>query len=101
MVLNCIENCRVGSYDVGPSEVNMTTADNRDDCIRVSFWFDSLPEPVRPLEPQDFADNIDVAIVGSGFAGLWTAQYLKQAQPELRMGRPVPIADAVLDRLIW
>ena len=75
----------MGSYDIGASEVNMTTADSGDDYTPVSFWFDSLPEPVRPLEPQDFADDIDVAIVGAGFTGLWTAYYLNQAQPELRI----------------
>jgi glycine/D-amino acid oxidase-like deaminating enzyme len=75
----------MGSYDIATREVNMKTADNGDDYTPVSFWFDSLPEPVRPLEPQDFADDIDVAIVGAGFTGLWTAYYLKQAQPELRI----------------
>ncbi len=63
----------------------MNTADRGDDYTSLSFWFDSLPEPVRPLEPQDFSDEIDVAIVGAGFTGLWTAYYLKQAQPELRI----------------
>ena len=62
----------------------MKTAASGDDYTPLGFWFDSLPEPVRPLEPQDFADDIDVAIVGAGFTGLWTAYYLKQAQPELR-----------------
>ena len=28
---------------------------------------------------------VDVAILGAGFTGLWTAIYLKQAQPELRV----------------
>ena len=63
----------------------MTTANKTDDYSPVSFWFDSLPEPVRPLDPQAFETDIDVAIVGAGFTGLWTAYYLKQAQPQLRI----------------
>lgn len=51
----------------------------------VSFWFDSLPEPVVPAEPQEFEHNIDVAIVGAGFTGLWTAYYLKKSEPGLRI----------------
>ena len=50
---------------------------------RVGFWFDSLeslpePEPPRPLPAQ-----VDVAIVGGGFTGLWTAYYLKRLDPSL------------------
>lgn len=63
----------------------MTTVANTTDYSQVSFWFDSLPEAVRPLEPQAFEADIDVAIVGAGFTGLWTAYYLKRAQPELRI----------------
>jgi glycine/D-amino acid oxidase-like deaminating enzyme len=62
----------------------MTTGNN-DDYSPVSFWFDSLPEPVLPREPKAFEPDIDVAIIGAGFTGLWTAYYLKRAQPELRI----------------
>lgn len=50
----------------------------------VSFWYRSIGLPDRrgPL-PGD--RDADVCIVGAGFTGLWTAYYLKQAQPDLRI----------------
>ncbi|HEV7253889.1 MAG TPA: FAD-binding oxidoreductase [Mesorhizobium sp.] len=51
----------------------------------VSFWYadlGGLPAPGPPL-PGDM--EADVAIVGAGYTGLWTAYYLKQAEPSLRV----------------
>lgn len=50
----------------------------------VSYWYSEvgLPEP-RPALPHSL--DADVAIVGAGFTGLWTAYYLKRAQPDLRI----------------
>ncbi len=49
------------------------------------FWWQSLgsPPPARPplREPLE----VDVAIVGAGYTGLWTAYYLKRAAPRLRV----------------
>ncbi|MDH3519782.1 MAG: FAD-binding oxidoreductase [Myxococcales bacterium] len=51
----------------------------------VSYWFDALgAEPqVRGPLPGDL--EVDVAIVGGGFTGLWTAYYLKRADPDCRV----------------
>ncbi len=51
----------------------------------ISFWFDSLgAEPqLRPPLPGD--REVDVAIVGAGFTGLWTAYYLMLADPSCRV----------------
>src|SRR4051794_41793454 len=53
----------------------------------VSFWLDSLPDDhslvQRPTLPGDV--TADVAIVGAGYTGLWTAYYLKQIDPGLRI----------------
>jgi glycine/D-amino acid oxidase-like deaminating enzyme len=51
----------------------------------ISYWFDSLgAEPVlRPPLPGDL--DVDVAIVGGGFTGLWTAYYLMRADPSCRV----------------
>ena len=50
----------------------------------VSFWYRSIGLPDRrPPLPGD--READVCIVGAGFTGLWTAYYLKQAQPDLRI----------------
>lgn len=51
----------------------------------ISFWFDSLTEPLlpRPALPGDI--TTDIAIVGAGLTGLWTAYYLAKADPTLRI----------------
>ncbi len=48
-----------------------------------SFWFDSLDEPPGATPPASLPDRVDVAIIGAGYTGLWTAYYLKQQQPDL------------------
>jgi glycine/D-amino acid oxidase-like deaminating enzyme len=53
----------------------------------LSMWHDTL-EPgddgaPRPSLPGD--TEVDVAIVGAGFTGLWTAYYLRRADPHLRV----------------
>jgi glycine/D-amino acid oxidase-like deaminating enzyme len=49
---------------------------------RVSHWYDGLPA-YRPPLPGD--RDADVCIVGAGYTGLWTAYYLKRADPSLRI----------------
>jgi glycine/D-amino acid oxidase-like deaminating enzyme len=49
---------------------------------RVSHWFDELPA-YRPALPGD--RDADVCIVGAGYTGLWTAYYLKRADPSMRV----------------
>ncbi|MFJ3497102.1 NAD(P)/FAD-dependent oxidoreductase [Streptomyces sp. NPDC086091] len=50
----------------------------------VSFWYadDGLPAVREPL-PGD--TTADVVIVGGGYTGLWSAYYLKKADPALRV----------------
>jgi glycine/D-amino acid oxidase-like deaminating enzyme len=50
----------------------------------VSYWWrrHGLP-PRRPSLPG--STEADVCIVGAGFTGLWTAYYLKRADPALRV----------------
>jgi glycine/D-amino acid oxidase-like deaminating enzyme len=50
----------------------------------VSFWYSSIGLPIaRP--PLEGSTEADVAIVGGGYTGLWTAYYLKKADPALRI----------------
>jgi len=50
----------------------------------ISHWWQQIGAPTpRPELPGDL--HADVAIVGAGYTGLWTAYYLKQAKPELRV----------------
>ncbi|MBN9606610.1 MAG: FAD-dependent oxidoreductase [Actinomycetales bacterium] len=56
----------------------------------LSFWHDSLsPEALRPRAALrvggDDAAEADVAIVGGGLTGLWTAHHLLEREPGLRI----------------
>ena len=55
----------------------------------VSFWWQSLGgaprTPASTRAPLSGDTDADVAIVGAGYTGLWTAYYLKKAQPDLRI----------------
>jgi glycine/D-amino acid oxidase-like deaminating enzyme len=47
------------------------------------YW---LEDPGRPLRPRlEGRVEADVAIVGAGFTGLWTAYHLLEAEPSLRV----------------
>jgi glycine/D-amino acid oxidase-like deaminating enzyme len=52
---------------------------------RLSLWWDTLPGPVERRPRLDGDVDVDVAIVGAGFTGLWTAHALLQADPRLRV----------------
>ena len=49
----------------------------------ISLWMDQLDEPLlaRPALERDL--DVDVAIIGAGYTGLWTAYYLKWHKPDL------------------
>ncbi len=51
----------------------------------LSLWHDTAGDDKapRPSLPGDF--DVDVAVVGAGYTGLWTAYYLKRADPSLRV----------------
>jgi glycine/D-amino acid oxidase-like deaminating enzyme len=53
---------------------------------QISLWHDTVPDDDfarRPALPGD--TDADVAIVGAGYTGLWTAYYLHQRDPSLRI----------------
>jgi len=52
---------------------------------RLSYWLDSLPESLTPRRSLDRDVDCDVAIVGGGYTGLWTAYYLREADRTLRV----------------
>ncbi len=49
----------------------------------VSFWLSTLDLTPRAALPGDL--DVDVAVVGAGYTGLWTAYYLALADPALRI----------------
>ena len=66
----------------GTSGGPLLTAEHNGD---VSFWWRARGgfPPRRPSLPGSL--TADVCIVGGGYTGLWTAYYLKQAEPALRI----------------
>jgi glycine/D-amino acid oxidase-like deaminating enzyme len=50
-----------------------------------SLWWSSLERPVTPRPALHRHLDVDVAIVGGGFTGLWTARELLRRDPSLRV----------------
>ncbi len=50
-----------------------------------SLWLDGIAGPLVPRPALSCDLDCDVAIVGAGFTGLWTAYYLKQLEAGLRI----------------
>lgn len=51
----------------------------------LSFWHDTVPDDLTPRSPLPGDADADVAIVGGGLTGLWTAWYLLDRDPSLRI----------------
>jgi len=49
----------------------------------VSLWLETCGDVLEPAPPLEGDLTVDVAIVGAGFTGLWTAYYLSEARPDL------------------
>jgi glycine/D-amino acid oxidase-like deaminating enzyme len=51
----------------------------------LSLWHATAGDPLEPRAGLPGPAAVDVAIVGAGFTGLWTAYYLAEARPDLRI----------------
>ena len=49
----------------------------------VSYWLETCGVDLTPRASLAESIDVDVAILGAGFTGLWTAYYLKEHRPEL------------------
>lgn len=49
-----------------------------------SYWWESLPS-WTPLPRVSESAEIDVAIIGAGYTGLWSAYFLKKQNPSLKI----------------
>ena len=50
-----------------------------------SFWLEDAGETLTPRPAVERSTDVDVAILGAGYTGLWTAYYLLCARPEWKV----------------
>jgi glycine/D-amino acid oxidase-like deaminating enzyme len=55
------------------------------DYSRYSFWLETSGDPLVPRPALQRSEEVDIAILGGGYSGLWTAYYLLRANPGLRV----------------
>ncbi|HEX2240590.1 MAG TPA: FAD-binding oxidoreductase [Actinomycetota bacterium] len=55
------------------------------DYRRYSLWLDTVSEELAARPPLQGDLEVDVAIVGAGYTGLWTAYYLLKAAPDTKV----------------
>ena len=55
------------------------------DYTKYSFWLQTTGDDLTPRAPLDGSIVVDVAIMGAGFTGLWTAYHLLQRDPSLKV----------------
>ena len=55
------------------------------DHASVSFWLETAGDDLTPRPALDGSAAVDVAILGAGLTGLWTAFYLRRRDPSLRI----------------
>jgi glycine/D-amino acid oxidase-like deaminating enzyme len=53
------------------------------DYSKYSFWLETAGEPLTSRAPLNRSMEVDVAILGAGYSGLWTAYYLLRENPLL------------------
>lgn len=56
-----------------------------EDYRSLALWLDNHPGSLEPRPPLSGDTEADVAIVGGGYSGLWTAYYLLRLDPTLRI----------------
>jgi len=50
-----------------------------------SFWLETAGEDLNPRPALERSAEVDVAVLGAGYSGLWTAYYLLRERPGLRV----------------
>ena len=55
------------------------------DPRKISLWFDTVDDDLAPRPALEGDLDVDVAIVGAGYTGLWTSYYLKSLSPDLNV----------------
>ena len=65
------------AHDIAP--LRMT------DYSRYSFWLETCGDDLSPRPSLTRSIDVDVAILGGGYTGLWTAYYLLRGNPRLKV----------------
>ena len=55
------------------------------DYRNTSYWLDTCEDDLTPRARLDGSIDVDVALLGAGFTGLWSAYYLLRRDPTLRI----------------
>jgi glycine/D-amino acid oxidase-like deaminating enzyme len=55
------------------------------DYSQYSFWLETAGEDLTPRPQLQRSAEVDVAVLGAGFSGLWTAYYLLREDPGLKI----------------
>jgi len=55
------------------------------DYGKYSFWLETAGDSLVPRPSLQRSSEVDIAILGGGYSGLWTAYYLLRANPDLRI----------------
>lgn len=55
------------------------------DYSKYSFWLETCGDDLTPRPSLSKSIDVDVAILGGGYTGLWTAYYLLRANPNLKV----------------
>lgn len=55
------------------------------DYASYSYWLENSGDDLTPRAPLDGSTTVDVAILGAGFTGLWTAYHLLRRDPSLNV----------------
>jgi len=55
------------------------------DYAKYSFWLETSGDTLAPRTALQRSSEVDIAILGGGYSGLWTAYYLLRANPALRV----------------
>ncbi len=62
---------------------SLQAAQEQTNYRNLSFWHDSLPDPLSPRASLENDIDVDIVIVGAGYTGVWTAYYLNHLNPGL------------------
>jgi glycine/D-amino acid oxidase-like deaminating enzyme len=55
------------------------------DYASYSYWLETSGDDLTPRPRLDGSIDVDVAVMGAGYTGLWTAYYLLKRDPSLRV----------------